>query len=969
MFENMHKLLYSFLLLLFFAVSLNAQVVVDLSSYNRNRNIDLRMSLQDAKTKEPISYATVYLVPQNDTTITNFAISNEKGEVEIKDVISGWYQVNAEMIGYKPYQKVHNLNSQNNLGTIELEENPEYIDAASITAIGNAITVQGDTLVYNASSFRVGENAMLEDLLKKMPGMEVGSDGTVMVNGEQVDKITIGGKTFFFNDPAMAVKNLPAKVVEKIKVVDKKKDEAEFTGVGTKDEKEKVMDLELKEQYKKGWFGNAQLSGGASIHEKAQDEMSGASKALFNANAMASGFNELDQITIIANGKNANEPGNGTLIYYSATDEIDEFAEREGLTTSAQAGANYNTERIKGMETSANIAYTYSQKDAREKSARTSFQPDGIDIISDGGYQGFGKDNRVSSTFYIKNKKTDKYLFTINPTFSYAVKDRNESKNSITQRDGNVLNSSNSLSASHTNVFNTRTNWNLGIKNLGKARRSLTFGGNFSYRDKGGTSTDYSETAFGSSSETRNLLYDNKTNYLATEGVLSYVEPFGDNWALQTRFTACYITQTDDKAAFNGADRSVNDYYSSFSNNKDMLFRERLLAQYEKEKTKVVFGLQIDQENNEIFSRSLGIENTAGKGEWALNFAPYADVEWSKNSNTLTMSAGGSTDTPMGSVIVPALNIANPVQITAGNVYLKTGFQQNVSIGFKRNNPKTFSYFSTRIRGTLSQNGTVYASWFDEDGVRYAIPVNSKAPGYSIFSSFDYRLPLNKEKTLTLTLGPVIKYSRRTSYQAKDRLPGLDKEHFDYSKTMAWFWGNSDGDLFYSGKSGFAESLNSTLDYAFEADLEYEIGDFDISVGGYAGNIISKYSFDKTANNNTWDFTAYGEILWFNENGWEVQSDFVLNFYRGYSEGYNKPEYLWNAKVSKAIKAFTLSLAVSDILNQEKSLLRQNTAEYMEDVYHTVMGRYFLLGVSFNFGKMNARNNSKAQSAIMQMGY
>ena len=621
------------------------------------------------------------------------------------------------------------------------------------------------------------------------------------------------------------------------------------------------------------------------------------------------------------------------------------------------------------METSVNVAYNFSQKDAREKSARTSFQPDGVDINSDGGYQGFGKDNRVSSTFYIKNKKTDKYLFTINPTFYYAEKDRNESKNSITQREGDVLNSSNSLSTSRTNVFNTRTNWNLGIKDLGKARRSLTFGGNFSYRNKGGNSTDYSETVFGSSSETRNLLYDNKTNYLATEGVLSYVEPFGDNWALQTRFTACYITQTDDKAAFDGADRSANNFYSSFSNNKDLLFRERLLAQYEKDKTKVVFGLQIDQEKNEIFSRSLGIENTTGKGEWALNFAPYADIEWSENSNTLTASAGGRTDTPMGSVIVPALNIANPVQITAGNIYLRTGFQQNVSIGFKRNNPKTFSYFNTRIRGTLSQNSTVYASWFDENGVRYAIPVNSKAPGYSIYSYFDYRLPLNKDKSLTLTMGPAISYSRNTTYQAKDRLPGLDKERFDYNKTMAWFWGNSDGDLFYSGKSGFAESLNSTLDYAFEADLEYEIDDFDISVGGYASNIISKYSFDKTANNNTWDFTAYGEILWSNETGWEVQSDFVSNFYKGYSDGYNKPEYLWNAKVSKTIKAFTLSFAVSDILNQEKSLLRHNSAEYMEDTCHNVMGRYFLLGVSFNFGKMNARNNSKVQSAIMQMGY
>ena len=141
---------------------------------------------------------------------------------------------NAELIGYKPFKKVYDFYGfQKNLGAIRLEENPEYIDAATITALGNPVTIKKDTIEYNATAFHVGENAMLEDLLKKMPGMEVASDGTVTVNGEKVDKITVGGKTFFFNDPAMAVKNLPAKIVEKIKVIDKKKEEAEFTGIAT----------------------------------------------------------------------------------------------------------------------------------------------------------------------------------------------------------------------------------------------------------------------------------------------------------------------------------------------------------------------------------------------------------------------------------------------------------------------------------------------------------------------------------------------------------------------------------------------------------------------------------------------------------------------------------------------------------------------------------------------------------------
>ena len=122
-----------------------------------------------------------------------------------------------------------------------MKVNPEYLDVATVSAIGNPIVIKKDTIEFNASSFRVGENAMLEDLIKKMPGMEVSSDGSVTLNGEKIDKITVGGKTFFFNDPTAALRNLPAKIVEKIKVIDKTKDAAEASGIVTKDDKEKVM--------------------------------------------------------------------------------------------------------------------------------------------------------------------------------------------------------------------------------------------------------------------------------------------------------------------------------------------------------------------------------------------------------------------------------------------------------------------------------------------------------------------------------------------------------------------------------------------------------------------------------------------------------------------------------------------------------------------------------------------------------
>ena len=278
----MRRLLLLSVLLLVVSVS-KAQTVVNFSMLQKNRNVEITFELKDVTTKEPLSWASAYVVPVGDTTIVSFALSDDKGKVVLEDVPVGRYVLNVELIGYLSYQKEHNFNGwEIDLGVIEMEENPEWIDAATISAVGNPIEIKNDTIIYNASAFRVGENDMLDELLKKMPGMEVGEDGTVKVNGEAVDKITVGGKTFFFNDPSIALKNLPAKIVDKIKVVDKTKDDVAFTGVSTQDDKEKVMDVQLKQEYTKGWFGNAKLGAGVSVNPDKKNELVEDGKFLYD---------------------------------------------------------------------------------------------------------------------------------------------------------------------------------------------------------------------------------------------------------------------------------------------------------------------------------------------------------------------------------------------------------------------------------------------------------------------------------------------------------------------------------------------------------------------------------------------------------------------------------------------------------------------------------------------------------------
>ena len=833
--------------------------------------------------------------------------------------------------------------------------------------MGNPVSIKKDTIVYNATAFHVSENAMLENLLKKMPGMEVSSDGTVSVNGEKVDRITVGGKTFFFNDPTMAVKNLPAKIVEKIKVIDKKKEEAEFIGVATKDDKEKVMDVELKEEYKKGWFGNAKFSGGAPLASSEDKDAMGTPDFLFNGNALLAGYNEKDQLTILGSGKNFTN--DETVMVYSDfnSDETDPLASKKGLETAAQAGANYNTSRIKGFDSNVSVNYIFTQKDAREKSARTSFQQSAPDITTDSEYLGKGNNHRINAAIDIANEDDSKYLIIIRPTFAYTSKDSDLTNSSETSSGGEKKNSSVSLGTAHSDLFVTRTDFKFGIKDLGKERRSLTLSGSYNYRGIIGNSSELSITDYSSYSDRRHLLYDSRNYRNAAEGVLTYVEPLADKWDFQAKVTGCYIGSRLTKDAFSGDDGSRNDYYSAISNNDDWLLRERLLMQWKNDNTTALFGAQLDQEQNVTFSRSLGKESTVGKEKWVFNWAPYAEIEWKKDNTSLTFDYGGRSKTPSGALIVPTLDVSNPVQMTAGNTYLRPSFSHYCYFGFRSSNPQRYSFINVSLQGNLSTNEFVYASWFDADGNRYAVPVNSRDPGVSSQLNVSYSTPLDKEKHFSFSLYGFARCSFNTSYQATSLLPGLDKDNFNYDEFMSAFWGNADGDLFYSGASGFARSRTNTITYDIHPSFEYKLDNFSAELSAGASNTITKYTLNPDADINSWDFEVNGNVLYSAPKGWEFETFANYYFYRGYSAGYGEPEFIWNIGISKQIKAVSLSLRVNDILNQRKALSRTATEDYVQDVYRNVIGRCFLVGISLNFGKMNAKNNERAQDAMWNM--
>lgn len=965
----MKKYTLTFLLILI-ASSLSAQVtVINSEVFKATRSASISAKVTDALNSEPIGFASVYLIPDKDTVITHFTLTDSDGHFSITDIPYGRYNLNIEFVGYKTYTKEYYFKEmfEKDLGEIKIEPDPERLKEAVVSAAANAIIVKQDTIEYNASSFHVRENAMLGDLLKKMPGIEVGKDGSVSVNGEQVKKITVGGKTFFFDDPSTAVNNLPAKMVDKVKVIDKETDEARFTGISAGSGKEKVMDLELKEEYTHGWFGNATLGGGSTLMPEGNEDILKDSRGLlYSGNALLTGYNEKDQLTVLANAANISD-GMAAIVIFSTGDEDDsEISGLGGLNTNRQLGANLNSSRIKGMDANVSANYKYNQNDARERAFRATEQPDDIDIMTDRTESALTTSNGFTTAMELKNLKQDKILFTFNPKISFSRDESLNNVNSETSRLDTRMNRSASSTSTLMNKFNGSTSMNLGLKNLGKTGRSITWIPYITLTDNEGNSSEYSETVFADTKSVKDLRYDRETDKFYLSNTLRYVEPLSTNWYIQASYDLTYIKGKTIKDAFN-SDGSENDYYSSLTDNLYLKHMGRALLQYSKDMTNIQFGLAADAVKDETEARSLGITTFSGQGEWLWNWSPFLNAQLHKGSTSYTILYSGNTIKPSNSRLLPTLDISNPTSITAGNIYLKPYFRSSLHLMTSGNNKKTFSSWSLSGYGTLTSHPVVYANWHDSDGILYEVPVNSQKPSVMGQLYGYYRKPFGKSKDFRLSISPVISFNRATSYQSVSRLEGLDLENFDYSEFMEKFWGDSSGNIFYSGRSGFAESNTSSVNERLGIDLTYSHNALDFTLRSSFRHQRSWFSLDPSANMNTWGNMFSFEISYVTRHEFELSNDFGYSFYRGYSEGFGEDEFPWNIEISKNIKTFTLSLSVNDILNSQKSLQRTVMDSYREDTYSNIMGRYILFKAAFNFGKVNAKQSAKSQQATWNL--
>ena len=962
----MKKVISTLFLCLFLCLGARAQVFIINDNVLTGRMSEIKASVVDSLTNEPVAFASVYVIPSKDTTITNFTLTDAKGEAKLDEVPYGSYVFHVEMMGYRPFVKERYFrDGEVDMGKIRLQVDEQFLQAATVTDVGNPIVVKKDTVEFNASSFRVGANAMLKDLLQRMPGMEITEDGKVKFNGELIDKLTVGGRTFFFNDQSTALNNLPAAVVDKIRVIDRDSEQARATGIQD-GEREKVLDVALKKEYEQGWFGNVGVKGGTTVGAKEDEELRDDRGMLYSANALVSAYSEKDQVTVIANGQNIDD--SGVVFVIVRGDDRERISSSDsGLSSAAQLGVNVNTSRIKDVETTASANYKYGDMISGSRSGRTTYQDDG-DLFSTAENKGRQFSNVFRTNLEFQKEK-GKVWFHVRPDFSYERTDARRTGSSEVFRAGAFVNGSDNASRNLSTEQSTGLSTDITFRDLwGKSGRNVTFQLYTDYLASSGAEDEATALTTASGTTSRSMRYDSNGFDSSLSGSISYAEPFGEKWVLSATAQVIRSWSESVRDAFDSGKR--NDYYSSESRTDYMGQRYDARIQYKfTPSSSITLGARVNGILNEVYSKSFGIEDITGKDEWIWYVTPDIRFLFNKGNDRVNVSASGYTTRPSATRLLPVLSTADPSRLSLGNIYLKPYSQTTFSANWNRNNREKFSTLMIYLYGTLNESPITSARWYDGDGILYSIPVNARKPSVSGTALVNYTTPLDAGKNWSLTLSGDIFVSRSISYQARTTLAGLDKDTFDYAAFMDDFWGNADGDRFYGGRSGFNESNTLSFGPYASISVKYNQERWSFGVGASSQGNIARYSLDPSVNMTTLDTDFNARASYTTKHAFEIDTDIAYVFYKGYADGYGQPEWQWNGEISKDIGAFNLSVKLHDILNQTRNLTHTVTANYAEDSYQLVMGRYVLFGIKWNFGKMNASHSGRAQRAALNMAF
>ena len=895
---------------------------VAVCAFTQTKSITVSGRLVEEDTKGGAPQATIQLLSLPDSAYVTGAVSSEQGYFRLPKVRPGQYLLKISYIGFKTLQLPLKLTSsvpQKKLGTLTLEVDAIMLAEAVIVAEAPQVQAVEDTLVYNSSAYRTPEGAMLEELVRKIPGAEIDDEGNVKLNGKDLSKILVNGKEFFGGDVATGLKNLPVDMIQNLKTYEKKSDLARITGIDDGEE-ETVLDLTVKKEMETGWFGNADLAAGT--------------KDRYSGRFMVNHFRGDTQMSLIGSANNVNNQG------FFGGGGGPRWRTNNGLTATKMLGLNFSTQNEK-IELGGSVRYNYRDADISSIGSSEDFLTSG-NSYSNANTLSRNKQHNVRANFRMEWKPDTMTNIIFRPNFSYGKTDnRSNSESGTFSSDPYelVANPNDYLSDFGTddpldeirvNAINSGTRSDgkdLSLdatlqanRKLNNRGRNITFRGRFGYDNT--QSDQYTETdnyyfllqnyLGGDSVLVRNQYITTPTRNYDYRAQLTYSEPIAKATFLQFSYQFQYKYSESDKSTFDlqswqdwhldsplpvGYEAEEVDSLGKYAEYRYYNHNASVSLRFIRPKYQLSLGASF-QPQHTILSYKRGdymIDTTRN----VFNFAPNIDFRYrfSKVSQ-LRFTYRGRSSQPSMENLLPIVDNSNPQNIRVGNPGLKPSFTHTMRFFYNNYNTDHQRNIVSHINFSMVQNSISNSRVYNESTGGWTTTPQNINGNWSAFGMFGFSTALRNKK-YTINTFTDMRYQNNVGYLT-------DTETRIQSKNTTTNW-----------------VMNERLNASYRNDW------FEFGLNGTISYTIEKDKLTPANNQKPYTF-SYGAVTsvtmpW----NMTLTTNIANQGRRGYRDSsMNRDELIWNAQLSQTFLKgdATISFEMYDILQRQSNITRSLTA-------------------------------------------
>ncbi|MCS7020049.1 MAG: outer membrane beta-barrel protein [Cytophagales bacterium] len=904
-------------------------------------------------TNTALPIATVMLLHAKDSALATFGRTDVNGEFTLRSVANGNYILKITYTGYQNYMKALTASGGvQDVGTIVLQVKARQLSEVVIKGERDPVTIKKDTLEFNASSFETNRaNAAVEDLLKRLPGVQVEKDGSIKVQGENVQRVTINGKNFFGNDAKLATRNLPAKAVEKIQVFDRLSDQAQFSGIDD-GVREKTINLELKEEFSNGSFGNFTAGAGADSQEEFRFE----TKASYNR------FSRTTQLSFLGMGNNINQQGFSPAEYFSFAGRsgggaifrggggantrgvpVNFGGRPNGIMTNWAAGINFN--HSFNNKTELNGSYFFSDLAHRleQKTSQINFLPTG----NFSNEQNSRQNNQTTS--HRLNATLDHKIDSVN-SIRYNVVFSMNNNDFRTISDNQTFNAAGILqnegTRNNVSIGNGMT-WNNEIlfrHRFAKRGRTMsaTLTLNMNRNQSEGELTAvnrFFNSQTGDLIRTENINQTNTRNTLTDTygGNLSYTEPIGKRKFLELNYNIRNTVNKSDQKVFdiNNGERTVNQNLTNEFDNNFLYQRIGANFRYVKQQLNLTVGVNYQNSDlrGNIINRGTSIQKTFN------NLLPSARLRMDFSSTKrLNFDYDTDINAPSITQLQPIVDNSDPLNIYVGNPDLRPEYNHRFRANYFTFDQFTSINFFGGINATYTTNKIVNSQLIDQRFVRTSQPVNV-ADFLNASANMNFGFPIRPVKSR-------LNLSGRAGGSRSINL--LNNEStYAYGRTLA-------GDVRYEFRP------SDKFDFALTANLNQQRTTFDRTTAANQSN-------EQNFLNQTYGAEMNAVLpLDFRLN---VDYDYFL--FTSRTTDFRQSLPLLNASVSKVFLkgAGELKVAVNNLLDQSLGVSQQADVNYLQQTVVNNLGRFVMVSFTYSLNKaLNPANNFQpGRGGMMRM--